>query len=58
MPWYDIKVTVEVTYEVEANSQEEAEIEGWNYQNYLHFADVYSIEIDEQPEEDNVEADA
>lgn len=52
MATYDIKVTVEYQYEVEADTYEQAEQEGWNYENYSHFAEVYSIEIDEQPEDE------
>lgn len=52
MATYDIKVTVEYQYEVEADTYEQAEQEGWNYENYSHFAEVYSIEIDEQTEDE------
>jgi hypothetical protein len=50
MPTYDIKVIVEYNYEVEADSPEEAEQEGWNYEEYPYGAEVYSIEVDEQAE--------
>jgi hypothetical protein len=48
MPMYDIKVTVEYQYEVEADNEQEAEKQGWAYEDYSHFAEVYSIEIEEQ----------
>jgi hypothetical protein len=50
MPTYDVKVLVEYNYEVEANSDKEAEEQGWMYEDYAYSGEVYSIEIDEQPE--------
>ena len=56
MATYDVKVIVEYNYEVEADSQQEAEEQGWAYEDYSHFAEVYSIETtltsDEEEEED------
>ena len=52
MPKYDIKVIVEYQYEVEADSEEDAEKQGWEYEDYQFAGEVYSIEVDEQPEED------
>ena len=57
MPTYDIKVLVEYNYEVEANSDKEAEEQGWMYEDYAYSGEVYSIDIDEQipePEEEEV----
>lgn len=50
MPTYDVKVIVEYNYEVEADNDQEAEEQGWHYEDYGYTAEVYSIEIDEQPE--------
>ena len=47
MALYDVKVTVEYNYEVEADSPEEAEKQGWAYEDYYMHAEVYSIEIEE-----------
>ena len=55
MPTYDVKVLVEYNYEVEANSDKEAEEQGWMYEDYAYSGEVYSIDIDEQitePEEE------
>jgi len=52
MPTYDVKVIVEYNYEVEAENEQEAEEQGWMYEDYRGFADVYSIDVTEQPEED------
>ena len=55
MPTYDIKVLVEYNYEVEANSDKEAEEQGWMYEDHAYSGEVYSISIDEQEEEDEDE---
>ena len=57
MPMYDIKVRVDYHYEVEADNEAEAEEQGWHYEDYGYTAEVYSIEVDEQYEEDEVELD-
>jgi hypothetical protein len=51
MPTYDIKVIVEYNYEVEAENETEAEELGWHYEDYAFSGEVYSIDVDEQPEE-------
>ncbi len=53
MATYDVKVLVEYNYEVEANSDKEAEEQGWMYEDYAYSGEVYSIEIDEQEEEES-----
>lgn len=50
MPTYDVKVIVEYNYEVEADSPKEAEEQGWMYEDYSYSGEVYSIDVDEQPE--------
>jgi hypothetical protein len=57
MPTYDIKVIVEYNYEVEAENETEAEELGWHYEDYAFSGEVYSIDVDEQPEEEEVELD-
>jgi hypothetical protein len=57
MPTYDIKVIVEYNYEVEAENETEAEDLGWHYEVYAFSGEVYSIEIDEQEEDEEVELD-
>ena len=52
MPTFDIKVIVEYNYEVEAETFKEAEEQGWMYEDYSYSGEVYSIEVDEQPEEE------
>lgn len=52
MPNYNVKVVVEYEYEVEADSAEEAEKAGWDYEEYSYTAGVYSIDVEELESED------
>ena len=54
MATYDVKVVVSYMYEVEAEDDQAAEKEGWNYENYSHFGQVDSIQF-EMTEEDEDE---
>ena len=47
MPTYNVRVEVSFDYEVEADSAEQAEQEGWNWENYTIFSDVESIDVEE-----------
>ena len=51
MASYELTVLVEYIYEVEADSYEEAEKQGYDYENYSHTAIVSSIEVAEFEEE-------
>jgi hypothetical protein len=48
MPTYDLKVTVEYTYEVEAETEELAREQGWDYESHAYSGEVYDIEVEEQ----------
>ena len=52
MATYDVKVLVEYNYEVEANSDKEAEEQGWMYEDYAYSGEVYSIDVDEHIEDE------
>lgn len=52
MATFDVKVIVEYNYEVEAESREEAEEQGWAYEDYRMFGEVYSIDVSEQEEDE------
>ena len=52
MATYDLKVIVEYNYEVEADSAKEAEEQGWMYEDYAYTCEVYSIDVDEQVEDE------
>ena len=57
MPKFDIKVRVDYQYEVEAENEAEAEELGWHYEDYAFSGEVYSIKVDEQEEDEDVELD-
>ena len=58
MKRYDVKVIVEYNYEVEAEDEAEALDQGWQYEDYAHFADVYSIDVIEQESDEDEEEDS
>lgn len=55
MATWNVKVVVEYEYEVEADTYEEAEKQGWEYEEYYYCGTVDSIECEEQdePEEED-----
>jgi hypothetical protein len=57
MGQYYVKVRVDLEYEVEADSPEEAEEQGWHWEDYTMFSDVYSIDVEEIEEDEDVELD-
>ena len=52
MATYNVKVVVEYEYEIEADNEEQAEKEGWNYEEYNYAATVDSIDIELLDEEE------
>jgi hypothetical protein len=60
MPKYDVEVTVNFMFEVEADNIAEAEAEGWKWEDYAMFGEVYNISVDEQytPIEEEDDEDA
>jgi hypothetical protein len=60
MAQYEITVSVEYIYTVEADSIEEAEKQGWEYEEYAYNASVLEIEVaslegDDDDDESEVE---
>jgi len=55
MATYEVKVRVDFSYEVEADSEAEAIEQGWKYEDYTHFADVYSIDVTQISDEEETE---
>lgn len=55
MAKFEVTVMVEYVYEVEADSIEEAEKQGWDYEDYAHHASVDSIEVAELEEDSEEE---
>lgn len=50
---YQATVMVQYAFEVEADNEDEAEQFAYdNYHNYAYFADVYSIRLDEEDEDE------
>jgi hypothetical protein len=52
MAVWNVKVVVEYEYEVEADTYEQAEKQGWEYEEYYYTGTVDSIEVEEQDEPD------
>lgn len=52
MATWNVRVLVEYSYEVEADNFEEAEKQGWEYEEYYYTGTVDSIECEEQDEPD------
>ena len=60
MARYNVKVVMTLMYEVEADSEAEAEQKGYEWQDYLgHYDGLDSIEVEEieEDEEDDYEGD-
>jgi hypothetical protein len=55
MPRYEITTTVNYTFEVEADSLEEAEELGYDYEEYKYFGEVADIEVAELEEREDEE---
>jgi hypothetical protein len=55
MGLYNVKVVVEYEYEVEADSLEEAEKQGFEYEEYSYTGDIYSIDAEELPSDEEDE---
>jgi hypothetical protein len=55
MATYTVTVKVDLEYEVEADSREEAEEQGWLWEDYTHFSEVYSIHVNEVESEEDEE---
>lgn len=55
MPRFEVTTTVEFVGEVEAETREEAEAMGWDWEEHLNFYAVDSIEVYEYPQEDDDE---
>lgn len=57
MATFDVKVIVEYFYEVEAENEKEAEEQGWHYEDYSHFAEVYSIDVTQTSDDEDEDED-
>lgn len=57
MAKYYVKTIVEYSNEIEANSKEEAEEIGWNFDTDLMYDGVYSIDVEELEDDEEDEED-
>jgi len=55
MPNYRIQVTVNFDYEIEADNEADAEEQGWKWEDYTPWSDVYSIDVEELEEDEEDE---
>lgn len=53
MSKYYVKTVVEFGAEIEADSEEEAEQKGWEWEDELVYEGVYSIQVEEVEDYDN-----
>lgn len=53
MPKYFVKTVVEFSNEVEAESREQAEAMGWDWEDELLYDGVYSIDVEELDEDED-----
>ena len=53
MPKYFVKTIVEFSNEVEAESREQAEAMGWDWEDELLYDGVYSIDVEELDEDED-----
>ena len=53
MPKYEVTTTIESVGEVEADSREEAESMGWDWEENLNYFAVQSIEVAELEDEED-----
>lgn len=55
MGLYYVKVRVDLEYEVEAENEAEAEEQGWRWEDFTMFSEVYSIDVEDITPEDEEE---
>lgn len=54
MARFEVNVVVEFQYEVDVDSYEEADAEGWNWEDYTMFSTVDTIEVRELDDDEEV----
>jgi hypothetical protein len=53
MATWNVRVLVEYSYEVEADNFEDAEKQGWEYEEYYYTGTVDSIDVEELEEDED-----
>lgn len=54
---YNVKVIVELEYEVECDNEDQAEEQGWNWEEYTAYSSVYSIDVEHLQDLEDLEED-
>lgn len=54
---YNVKVIVELEYEVECDNEDQAEEQGWNWEEYTAYSSVYSINVEHLQDLEDLEED-
>jgi len=55
MATYKVYVRIDLEYEVECDNEADAEAQGWAWEDYRQYSELYSIEVEEITETDEEE---
>ena len=55
MPEYRVQVRVDLDFTVECENEADAEAQGWMWEDYIQYSEVYSIDVEDITETDEEE---
>lgn len=55
MATYKVNVRIDLEYEVECDNEADAEAQGWQWEDYIQYSEVYSIDVEDITESDEEE---
>jgi len=55
MPEYRVQVRVDLDFTVECENEADAEAQGWMWEEYIQYSEVYSIDVEDITETDEEE---
>jgi len=55
MATYKVYVRIDLEYEVECDNEADAEAQGWAWEDYRQYSELYSIEVEDITETDEEE---
>jgi hypothetical protein len=55
MATYKVNVRIDLEYEVECDNEADAEAQGWLWEDYIQYSEVYSIDVEDITESDEEE---
>jgi hypothetical protein len=55
MATYKVNVRIDLEYEVECDNEADAEAQGWMWEEYLQYSEVYSIDVEDITESEEEE---